>query len=78
MIKLTTKMKPFFWKRVILAQDAPKTLIWKAIKDEKIDQDEIVSLYADAKANAPIKEEEAGSVKVRGPTKRTFFSSEEN
>ena len=77
-IKLKSKMKPFFWKRVILPPDAPKTLIWKNIKEEKIDQDEIESLYTDAKANAPVKEGDSGSVKVRGPSKRTFFSGEEN
>ena len=77
-IKLKSKMKPFFWKRVILPPDAPKTLIWKNIKEEPINQDEIEALYTDAKANAPVKEGEVGSVKVRGPSKRTFFSGEEN
>jgi hypothetical protein len=79
-IVLKTKMKPFFWKRVILAPDAPKSLLWKSISEEKINQDEIEALYADAKANAPPKEgaDDRATVKVRGPTKRTFFSGEEN
>ena len=78
-IVLKTKMKPFFWKRVILAPDAPKSLLWKSITEEKVNQDEIEALYADAKANAPPKEgDDKATVKVRGPTKRTFFSGEEN
>lgn len=77
MIKTSTKMKPFFWKRVILAEDAPDTIIWKRIKDMPIDQKEIEDLYTDARANAPV-EATSGSVKVTGPTKRTFFTGEEN
>jgi len=61
-----------------LAPDAPDTIIWKRIKDEKIDQAEIESLYTDARATAPAGETSAGTVKVTGPVKRTFFSAEEN
>jgi hypothetical protein len=30
-------MKPFFWKRVILEPTQPDNIIWKRIKDEKVD-----------------------------------------
>lgn len=37
-IKVSQKMKPFFWKRVLLAPDTPNTVIWKRIKEEPVDQ----------------------------------------
>jgi hypothetical protein len=77
-IKVNTKMKPFFWKRVILAPDQPDNIIWKRIKEETVDQEEIETLYSDARANAPVTEVVVGAVKVTGPVKRTFFSAEEN
>ena len=79
-IKVNTKMKGFFWKRVILPPDAPDTVIWKKIKEEPIDQAEIESLYEDAKAKAQATSggDAKGVVKVTGPRKRTFFSAEEN
>jgi len=71
------KLKAFFWKRVLLPADAPDTVIWKRIKEEKVEISEIEALYVDSKAAAP-SDAGAGSVKVTGPSKKTFFSPEEN
>jgi len=30
-------MKAFFWKRVILAEDAPKTALWKNLVEVNVD-----------------------------------------
>jgi len=30
-------MKPFFWKRVLIAPEMPAGIIWKKLKDEKVD-----------------------------------------
>ena len=52
-IKPSKKLKAFFWKRVILAEDAPPSALWKQIPEPPINVDEIVELYADNKAPAP-------------------------
>ncbi len=78
MIKPSKKLKAFFWKRVILAEDAPPSCLWKQIKEPQVSVDEIVELYCDNKAPAAGGGGDTGVVKVTGPSKRTFFSSEEN
>ena len=60
---------------MILAPDAADSVIWKRIKNPEIDQEEIEGIYCDNKAIAAATE--SGVVKVTGPTKRTFFSAEE-
>jgi hypothetical protein len=52
-IKPSKKLKAFFWKRVILAEDAPPSALWKQIPEPPLNVDEIVELYADNKAPAP-------------------------
>jgi hypothetical protein len=48
----------FVWKRQIFDENTPKDILFKRInQDQKIDQEEIETLYEDARAN-----------KAKGPT----------
>ena len=74
MINPSKKLKTFYWKRLILPEDAPLTSLWKQIKEAQVSVEEIEELYGDFRAT-PLGD--SGLVKAT-THKRTFFSSEEN
>lgn len=76
------KMKNLVWKRILLdPAKAQQPLIWRKIKEEKVDQDEIEDRFSQVvrqkKANESEDAQAAGTVVVKGPIKKTFFTDKE-